>query len=756
MVTKFFLATFVTLILSIFALPVAAQTLNLILNHLQTVEATDQVALRLYFTPLEQNGRPFVDQLDETGSVQLLGEGSTPIPATIQKPNEPIYITFLLDASGSMAPLMAQVQNAAVSALEHAPANAHFAVIQFNDVPPSTELRLPRDFTTDRNLIAKDIRDAQAAPSAPTCLYNATDKAIELLRERMQPQERGAVILFTDGRDERADGTICSNRTIDDVLYSAVDAQGIDIPVHTIGLCTDNGCGNLDRAALTTLAKGTNGFSAVGSEGNLDNMFQQIMEGLNSQWLATATVFPRKGKNDAVLKVRTSGQTPLEFTTTFFFNSTIDTRRPAPPAVATIDRFGAVDATTYKFSLSVNSSDPTSIVNVIVQTYNEQNTIVDEKELTLADLDRPLQLNSIKFADGEYHIQVKAVDQQHNFISNLSDEDKFVLAEWTFTHKAPPENQAPDFTIRTVDTRYPEEQPAELVITINVPSDQGADLIYEGFIRVKDGGGSAGQLSRDLLKGTQIAVPLPEIMRNQTASVEYTLYLTLRRGNEGVDAEQTFDFTVQPAGQRGRMERFAQWVKENALWLLFLFSLALAILLWRVLERRRKARLAEEIIHPGRNQLTVADTSVESTTVKQDENRAKGSRRNGTMSAGDEQSIAPRLLVQSVRNGGHVQQLEQELHHFPCVLGRNEKLAHGQVTPLGKRFYLNLLGDAKISGKHLEIKLQGGQFYVVDLESTNKTKLNGQLLEKETPMVVDALSELQLGPDTRLEIQPFV
>jgi len=743
--TKFFLALLGTLLLSISTLPVVAQTFTVILNNLEIVEATDQVDLRLYFTPIEQNGRPFVGQLDETGSVELLGEGNAPTPATIQKPNEPIYITFLLDASGSMAPLMGQVQEAAVSALEHAPGNAHFAVIQFNNVPPATELQQRRDFTTDRNLIAKDIRDVQAVLGAPTCLYNAADKAIELLRAQMQPRERGAVILFTDGRDERANGTICSNRSIEDILYSAVDTAGIDIPVHTIGLCTDNSCGNLDRAALMTLAKGTNGFYAVDSEANLGAMFQQIMEGLNSQWLATATVFPRKGKNDAVLTVRTGGQTPLDFTTTFFFNATIDTRRPAPPAVATIDKFDDINATTYEFAVSVNSTDPTSIEKVIVQTYNEQNIIVDEQLLTLAELNRPLRLNAASFADGEHSIQVKAVDLQHNFIRN-NDDGKFVLAEWKFEYKAPPSIQAPLFTIRTVDPLYHEEGQADLVIDINVPSDQGADLIYEGFIRVKDGGGSAGELDRDLLKGAKIVVPLPEVMRNRMTPTEYTLHLTLRRGNEGVGAEEIYDFVIDPPSQLGRIARFRQWAKENALWLLFIFSLALAALLWRTIQGRRKARRAADIVHPERNSLTVADTTVEPTAASA----------NGTVGTGELHSIAPRLLLQSVRNASYVQPLDQELRHFPCVLGRNEKLVHGQVTPLGKSYYLNLLGDAKISGKHLEIKLQGGQFYVVDLESRNKTKLNGRLLEKEIPMVVDALSELQLGPDTRLEIQPFV
>lgn len=739
---------------SLSTLPISAQTLNLILNHLKTAEATDQVTLDLYFTPVEPSGRPFTDQLDTSGSVQLLGEGSVPIPATVQKPHEPIYITFLLDTSGSMAPLMSQVQTAAIAALEETPPNAHFAVIQFNDVPLDSALGLTRDFTTDRNLIEKDIRDAQATSGAPTCLYNATDKAIELLRKRMQPQERGAIILFTDGRDERANGSICSNRTIDDVLYSAVGAQGIDIPVHTIGLCTDNGCGNLDRAALTTLAKETTGFSAIGSEANLNTMFQQIMAGLNSQWMATATVYPRRGKNDAVLKVRTGGQAPFEFTTTFIFDSTIDTRRPAPPAVATIDKFGATNATSYEFSVSVNSADPNSIEKVIVQTYSEQNTIADEKELTLADLARPLQLNATRFTDGEYTIQVKAVDLQHNFIPNLNDEGEFVLAEWDFTYQAPPEVQAPIFTIRTVDPLYHEERQAELAINIDVPSDQGADLIYEGFIRVKDGGGSAGKLDRDLLKGTEIVVPLPAIMLNQVTPIEYTLHLTLRRGNEGESAEQTYDFTIEPARQPGRVARFGQWVRIHASWLLFIISTALALLFWRIIKKRRELELAEQIVHPERNEPTIADVTFEPIPIKRNDSRQEG-RPNGTVIAGDERSIAPRLLVQTVRNQSQTQPMEQELRHFPCVVGRNDKLAHGQVTPMGKRFYLNLLGDAKISGKHLEIQLQGGQFYVVDLESRNKTKLNGQLLTIETPIVVDALSELQLGPDTRLEIQPF-
>lgn len=716
---------------------------TLALNHIVTTERTEDVTVQLYFTPIDPLGRPFLEQLDENGSVQLLGESGRLSAANVRKPNEPIYITMLLDASGSMAQLMPQVQVAAVSALERAPTNARFTVIQFNDVSPAAQLQPPRPFTADRNLVAKDIRDARAEAGAPTCLYNATDKAIELLRARMAPQERGAVILFTDGRDERANGALCSNRTIEDVTYNAVGVAGIDISVHTIGLCTDGGCGNIDRKALTDLAKETNGFAAIGNEANLSTMFAQIMEGLNSQWLATANVYPRQGRNDGVLKVRTSGQNALEFTTTFSFQSSIDTFGPPPPAFALIDNFHPVDETSYEFAVSVNSSEPKSIHQVIIQVYNEENIRVDEQIFVLADLGRPLQLDATVLAAGEHTIQIKAVDQQDNFIPD--EEGKFVLAEWQFTHKTPPSAQAPPFTIKTVDVLPQQGTEGELVINLDVP-EQGVDLIYEGYIRIADGGGTAGTLARTLLQGQQIRVPLPASLRNPATETEYILHLTLERGNEGIGEEQTFPIIVQPVTQPGRIMRLRLWLNQNRYPLLFVFSIGLTVLGWRVLDERRRKRRELVIQRPGpQNPPTEA-----SSLLAEDQPSGTPLRKRQPTNPGH------RLLLRIIKSPTQAIIIERELTEFPCVLGRDERYTHGDLVMQSNKRFFNLAGDTKVSRYHAEITLQDGRFLLLDLGSRNGTFIGERQLDSSQPTPLQGTTTISLGRRTYLELEPLV
>lgn len=742
------LITIITLLLA--SVPSYGQEPNLIVNHVATLESADQVKLQVYFTPVEQTGRPAIElNLDETGSVQLLGEGMGIAEAKVHKPNEPIYITLLLDASGSMAPLMAQVQAAAISSLEHAPANAYFAVIQFNDVPPTAELRLPRDFTADRNLVAKDIRDVQAEAGAPTCLYNATDKAIEMLRKTMKPEQRGAVILFTDGRDQRQDPTQpCSNRTLEDVTYSAVGVAGIDIPVHTIGLCTDDSCSNLDQTALSNLAKGTIGFVAIGNQTNLSSMFEQIMAGLNSQWLATATVYPRKGRNDAVLKVRTSDQNPLEFTTSFAFNSTIDTLTLPPPVkggISSVKETPTADGFSYEFSISATSANLSSIKYLAVEIVDAGNQRVYEKLFKTPEVDERDEFTQLISVDdsilkpGEYAIRLWALDLNRKPILTQEGEE---FVESPYIRKAPPSTQVPTFEIGSVKADLTTN---ELVIPLyNIEKD--VDLFYQLDF---EGPGITPEnsIKREWLKGEEIRVPLPNAMRNLAQLTEFKVYVTLSRNDEAISSEpQVKPFNIEPITPPSLLDQIREWVQKNWMWLLFILSFALMIFLWQMIKKRRQERENAKIVRPERNPPTQVATTGEATTT----------RRLPPTTGGTAKQITPHLLLQTCEGGSQTKPLEQELSHFPCVLGRNEKLIHGRLTPLGKRYYLNLLGDAKISRLHVEIRLQGGQFYVTDLKSRNKTKLNGQYLEPETPMQINGLSELQIGPDTRLEIHTFL
>ncbi|RME69684.1 MAG: VWA domain-containing protein [Chloroflexi bacterium] len=330
----------------------------------------DSMALSVFFTVVDTEGRPISRPGIETVTIQLLGGSSPPIPASYADPQTPFFIALVLDASGSMANVMPKVREAAQQAIDNAPTSARVAVIKFNDLSIDDQLRPIQNFTNDLVLVKGAINAIEAEPNAPTCLYNAAYKTIELLDEATQnPQERQAIILFTDGKDERADGSPCSQWKYDDVINRATRALPIT-PIHTIGLCADALCSNIKKEELRSMAKETAAFSASGSQENLGQLFGEIMEGLNSQLVAKASVYPRQGINQAVLSVKLrDADAPL--TTTFSFFSDRDYNAPPPPVTAQITSLiydGETD--TYTVALSVTS--PENLQKVVVEVWDEK------------------------------------------------------------------------------------------------------------------------------------------------------------------------------------------------------------------------------------------------------------------------------------------------------------------------------------------------------------------------------------------------
>ena len=98
---------------------------------------------------------------------------------------------------------------AAKDAIAKAPDQAQFAIFRFSDVPSEGQIAPDLGFTpkTDSTTINHFI-DTQydSRPEAPTCLYNIALQATKYLAQNAQPEERRAIILFTDGKDERLDG----------------------------------------------------------------------------------------------------------------------------------------------------------------------------------------------------------------------------------------------------------------------------------------------------------------------------------------------------------------------------------------------------------------------------------------------------------------------------------------------------------------------------------------------------------------------
>ena len=103
-----------------------------------------------------------------------------------------------------------------------------------------------------------------------------------------------------------------------------------------------------------------------------------------------------------------------------------------------------------------------------------------------------------------------------------------------------------------------------------------------------------------------------------------------------------------------------------------------------------------------------------------------------------ESAPLPRNLV--VESGPRAGQ-KISLKKLPLVLGREE--APGVVG----------LGDHYVSAQHLEIRTGPGGVEVVDLGSSNGSKVDGARLEPQVPRSISAGAKLKLGPETVLVVE---
>jgi VWFA-related protein len=279
---------------------------ELIINYPEISDVDGALQLGLYFTITDSAGRVVPDAKVQSARIQL-DDGERADPAQVEQPTTPFYIVLVLDASGSMGGAAEAMRQAAIQAINDSPEEALFAVIRFND-----QIDLLQDFTEDRNSAINAIGDVVPRNLAGTCLYDATYEAIDLMSDA--PPGRRAIIVFTDGKDETAQGEVCSRHTLDEMVEYA-NARESRVPIHTIGLSTQ--AQNINAGELRNIAGQTGGLSAIGEQDTLNTLFQEIMDALKSQWLATGQFYPTAGPHTATLTVTLEDGTLLSAVTTF-------------------------------------------------------------------------------------------------------------------------------------------------------------------------------------------------------------------------------------------------------------------------------------------------------------------------------------------------------------------------------------------------------------------------------------------------------
>ena len=260
----------------------AQSSFNMSVSYSEVTEGADALQLDVFFNLVDVADNVIDAKVEQ---VELQMPDGSLVTANASRPSMPIYVTFLLDSSGSMGAVQDTVRQAASQAVNGAPDTALFSVVTFNE--SSTVLQ---DFTSSKDSTVSSIERISAVRDSGTCLYDATYDAIS--RAASQSAGRRAVIVLTDGVDETRTGNPCSANTLPGVVGHATRSH---VPIYVLGIESSG----LDRTALTTLADDSGAFAVFGS--NVGSMFSEAMDALANQWYAQFQLYPLSGNHTVYL-----------------------------------------------------------------------------------------------------------------------------------------------------------------------------------------------------------------------------------------------------------------------------------------------------------------------------------------------------------------------------------------------------------------------------------------------------------------------
>lgn len=710
------------------ALPVRAQQPDgLIVTYTTPHEQPDgTTALATYFTITDAAGRPIVDPPVESASIQLLGpETLPPAAATVAKPNTPFYVALLLDASGSMAPVMPQVREAASAAIDSAPPNAHVSVVQFSDKPQPVT-----NFTNDPGRVKDAINRTEAIEKGSTCLYDTAFDALDRLEDEVdQPQARRAIILFTDGKDEQGgpgDGP-CS-------FYGYGDAVGrareMRIPIHTIGLCSDSQCTNLNRADLTNMAQETGGFSYTGGQQEVRQLFQQIMDALNSQMVAQAQVCSHQGDNQAVLTVHLQDH-ELPLIDDFNFPAGRDCLLPAGPVAVQIISI-RYDAAEDVFNLVLNIDDEPAMSRLIMQVWDKNGTQLEDNQFDTPSDTLSFARHTAGMQPGrEYCFKLLALNRQQEYLQ--TEDGKSVLAEQCVIYE-PEQKAAVEFNISAVTPDFEQEK---LLIDLNFISFNAQPDKYQVFINDHAGSRVAEFGPTVYQQEKQFILDLPPAMQQFDQPRQYKTTVEIITKDDRV-TQQEYEFQAIPPG---RLARFASNLAQPLVifGMLGLVVVSVGALGGWLFARNRRS------VQPQLHGFSRKNTA--------ERHRPPV---DPTMLSTDRAGAPPRLRLSLTLS--NQQRHRQELSQFPCILGRLPRTTPYQLTMLDDEAgYLLNVPDDNITRRHVQLTLRNNKFYITDLKSRNGTFVADQRLEPErpTPLSMVGPTTVKLGLHVQLEIEPL-
>jgi VWFA-related protein len=244
---------------------------------------------------------------------EIVEDGKTSFPpsevTTQVNPNAVVSVVMAVDISGSMKgkPIQ-EAMRAADALLDQLSAQDRAALIAFADKvnsldPANLEEGKEVAFTADKNAIRNVVNFLDTKIGWDTPLYDAIYKGVKMVAT--EPVGKRAVIVMTDGRDERDINGVTtkdagSQSTPDDPI---LEANRHNIPIFSVGLVGLGG--KIDSKYLARLAERTGGtYQEAPKPEDLTPLFQNTLDQLKQQYVLTYQSTVPKDANYHSLLIR--------------------------------------------------------------------------------------------------------------------------------------------------------------------------------------------------------------------------------------------------------------------------------------------------------------------------------------------------------------------------------------------------------------------------------------------------------------------
>jgi hypothetical protein len=659
----------------------------------------------------------------------------------IEQISAPLYVTIVIDVSGSMDEELADVRNAARTTVERAPANVLFRIVTFHGDYGDPKLQTRQDFTADRNNLRNAI-DTITESGAGTCYYDAIYEELDRLATAGASPNmaaRKAVMAFTDGRDMVNDEkTPCSRHTIDEVIGSARNKA---IPIYTLGLA-----GNLDVGVLTRLADETQGIAVIGAQSELSTLFSQAFAGIVNQYEAEFAVLPVAGRNRAYVEVSLANTSEAARSALFEFDSPRSfiatptpvppTETPLPPPTATLIPSTYVrldpayrDNHRNQFVFPISISNPRIVEQLFLRVLAGSETKYRSDPVDVNGRDAPtheFRVDINVFEPGrEYKIQVIGVDiTGHDLLKpmdNFNKEPDPVLAELgEFTVEAEP---TPTMTtkVNSVTWALPDsDQWGKFFVELAIDNQQEEITQWRAYI-LDESNKNVMDTDKEVFKSTNLVVPMPsELLQAVEAPQpkDYKLYVNLW-GQSGaqIDADVYEIKAVIGPIKPGFFAAIWIGINANPLIAIAIVVVISSIALYFVFGRK-----------PARPAYSLARSAEEYTVVAGAAGGGGGDKHHG------------KLAVDVFETPSPGERKKQSFNRFPCVIGRSSQCD------------VRLAGDSQLSRRHAQLVLENGRILLTDLGSNNGTFVDEQRINANTATPLSDGQVIRLGRQTRIRI----